>query len=118
MSGPASRFVADLAWLGDSPSRPGDRFWLRHGARTVLARIEALERLFEPGAKRWRDPVLGEATLPPNGIARVAIETQQPLALDAAAAARAGGIFILVDETSDRTVAAGAICAEPEPAID
>ena len=36
----------------------------------------------------------------------------------AAAAARAGGIFILVDETSDRTVAAGAICAEPEPAID
>ena len=117
MSQPSSRFVADLAWLADIPSRPGDRFWLRHGARTVLARIEALERLFEPDAKRWRVPVLGEATLPPNGIARVSIETQQPLAIDAAAAARAGGIFILVDETSERTVAAGAICAEAQPAI-
>ena len=112
MSGPASRFVADLAWLGDSPSRPGDRFWLRHGARTVLARIEALERLFEPGAKRWRDPVLGEATLPPNGIARVAIETQQPLAIDAYDAVRAGGAFVLVDGASHRTVAAGMIRLE------
>lgn len=110
-----SQFVADLAWVDERPSRPGDRFWLRHGTRTVLARIKGLERLFEPDAKRWRDPVLGEATLPPNGIARVAIETQQPL--DADAAVRDGGTFVLVDASSDRTVAAGMIRAASGPVI-
>ena len=110
----ARHVVADLTWLADTASRPGDRFWLRHGTRTVLARIQALERLFEPGASQWRDPVLGEASLPPNGIARVAIETQQPL--DADAALRDGGTFVLVDAASDRTVAAGMIRAAREPA--
>jgi sulfate adenylyltransferase subunit 1 (EFTu-like GTPase family) len=112
----SSHFVADLAWLADSPSRPGDRFWLRHGTRTVLARIKGLERVFEPGAKRWRDPVLGEATLPLNGIAQVAIETQQPL--DADVTVRDGGTFTLVETSSDRTVAAGMIRAPLEPATD
>ena len=111
---PSSHFVADLAWLADSPSRPGDRFWLRHGTRTVLARIKGLERVFEPGAKRWRDPMLGEATLPLNGIAQVAIETQQPL--DADVTVRDGGTVTLVETSSDRTVAAGMIRAPLEPA--
>ena len=114
----ASRFVADLAWLDHEPSRPGARFWLRHGTRNVLARIKDLERLLELGAMQWREPVLGEATLAPNGIARVAIETQQPLAIDAYGGVRAGGAFVLVDQTSHRTVAAGMIRAAAEPATD
>jgi sulfate adenylyltransferase subunit 1 len=113
---PSSHFLADLAWLADNPSRPGDRFWLRHGTRTVLARIKALERVFEPGATRWRDPLLGEATLPLNGIAQVAIETQQPL--DADATVRDGGTFTLVETSSERTVAAGMMRAPLEPATD
>ncbi len=111
-----SHFGADLTWLADSPSRPGDHFWLRHGKRTVLARIKALERLFEPGAARWRDPVLGEATLPPNGLAQVEIETQLPL--DADATLGDGRSFILIDTASDRTVAAGTIRVAPEPPTD
>ena len=106
---PASRFRADLVWLHEEPSRPGDRFWLRHGTRNVLARIRKLERILEPGGPGWRDPVLGEATLAPNSIARVEIETQQPLAIDAYEEVRAGGAFVLVDTASHRTVAAGMI---------
>jgi sulfate adenylyltransferase subunit 1 len=108
-----SRFVADLVWLKEEPSRPGDRFWLRHGARIVLARIRRLERILEGGGTRWREPVLGEATLAPNSVARVEIETQQPLAIDPCDAVRSGGAFVLVDEESDRTVADGLLRAEP-----
>ena len=111
---PASRFRADLVWLHEEPSRPGDRFWLRHGTRNVLARIRKLERILEPGGPGWRDPVLGEATLAPNSIARVEIETQQPLAIDPCDTAQEGGAFVLLDAESDRAVADGIIRAEAE----
>ena len=116
MSAHASCFAADLVWLNEEPSRPGDRFWLRHGTRNVLARIHKLERIREPGSAQWRAPVLGEATLAPKSVARVEIETQQPLALDPCDPIRAGGAFLLVDAESDRTVADGTIRCEQEPA--
>ena len=111
---PASRFRADLVWLHEAPSRPGDRFWLRHGSRNVLARIRKLERILESGGPGWRDPVLGEATLAPNSVARVEIETQQPIAIDPCDTARERGAFVLLDAESDRAVADGVIRAEAE----
>ena len=113
---PASRFAADLVWLNEQPSRPGDRFWLRHGTRNVLARIHKLERIREPGSAQWREPVLGEATLAPKSSARVEIETQQPLAIDPCAPIPIGGAFLLVDAESERTVADGTIRCDQEPA--
>ena len=67
---------------------------------------------------RWREPVLGEATLAPNSSARVEIETQQPLAIEPCDAIPSGGAFLLVDAASERTVADGTIRCEPEPATD
>ena len=116
MSAAVSRFAADLVWLNAEPSRPGDRFWLRHGTRNVLARIRRLERIREPGGTGWREPVLGEATLAPNSRARVEIETQQPLAIDPCGPIPIGGAFLLVDAESERTVADGTIRCEQEPA--
>jgi sulfate adenylyltransferase subunit 1 (EFTu-like GTPase family) len=116
MSATASRFAADLVWLHEAPSRPGDRFWLRHGSRNVLARIRRLERILEPGQTQWREPVLGEATLAPKSSARVEIETQQPLEIDPCAPVPIGGAFLLLDAESDRTVADGTIRCAEEPA--
>ena len=84
----------------------------------MLARIRKLERILESGGPGWRDPVLGEATLAPNSIARVEIETQQPLAIDTCDTAREGGAFVLLDAESDRAVADGIIRAEAEAATD
>ena len=112
----ASRFAADLVWLHEEPSRPGDRFWLRHGTRNVLARIHKLERIREPGSGQWRAPVLGEASLAPKCSARVEIETQQPLAIDPCAPVPVGGAFLLLDAESDRAVADGTIRCAEEPA--
>jgi sulfate adenylyltransferase subunit 1 len=108
----ASRFSADLAWLDDEPARPGAKLWLRHGARNVAARVRRVDRLLELGRVEWREASPDEAALARNDIARVEIETQQPLAIDAYDAVRAGGAFVLVDSASHRTVAAGMIRLE------
>jgi sulfate adenylyltransferase subunit 1 len=114
----ASRFEADLAWLDDEPARPGAKLWLRHGARNVAARVRRVDRRLDLGQVAWRDAASGDAALARNDIARVEIETQQPLAIDAYDAVRAGGAFVLVDAASHRTVAAGMIRAEPGAADD
>jgi sulfate adenylyltransferase subunit 1 (EFTu-like GTPase family) len=44
-----------------------------------------------------------------NDIARVRITTQRPLAFDAYRENRVTGAFIVIDETTNRTVAAGTI---------
>jgi sulfate adenylyltransferase subunit 1 len=44
-----------------------------------------------------------------NGIANVTINVQQPLAADAYDASRSTGAFILIDEVTHQTVAAGMI---------
>jgi len=108
----ASRFGADLAWLDDEPARPGAKLWLRHGARNVAARVKRLDRRLDLGKVAWREAGSADAALARNDITRVEIETQQPLAIDAYDAVRAGGAFVLVDGASHRTVAAGMIRLE------
>jgi len=108
----ASRFGADLAWLDDEPARPGAKLWLRHGARNVAARVKRVDRRLDLGKVAWREAGSADAALARNDIARVEIETQQPLAIDAYDAVRAGGAFVLVDGASHRTVAAGMIRLE------
>jgi sulfate adenylyltransferase subunit 1 len=49
------------------------------------------------------------ATLNMNDIARVAMKVQQPLAFDNYATDRATGSFIVIDEATNNTVAAGMI---------
>ena len=53
--------------------------------------------------------VAGIARLQMNDIARVGVKVQQPLVIDSYARNRATGSFIVIDETSHNTVAAGMI---------
>lgn len=46
-----------------------------------------------------------------NDIARIGIKVQQPLVIDAYTQNRGTGCFILIDEVSNNTVAAGMICS-------
>jgi sulfate adenylyltransferase subunit 1 len=48
-------------------------------------------------------------TLKLNGIARISLNVQQPLAADSYDAIRSTGAFILIDEVTHQTVAAGMI---------
>lgn len=118
-AGPQPRLAralrAHLAWLDHEPLAQQRKLWLRHGTRFVLARVTAVERVLDLASADWRAPTA--TTLRTNDIARVLIETQQPLAFDPYAQQRVSGAIVLVDATSHRTVAAGMLLdASPQAA--
>ncbi|MGZ5267464.1 MAG: sulfate adenylyltransferase subunit 1 [Caldimonas sp.] len=105
----AKLFRADLAWLDDEPAQPGRKYFLRHGTRNVAARVRSVESVLDLRAVEWQAAASPGLALARNDIARVEIETQQPLAVDAYEALRSGGAFVLIDTVTHRTVAAGMI---------
>ncbi|MCC7370686.1 MAG: 50S ribosome-binding GTPase [Chloroflexi bacterium] len=104
----ARQFTADLAWLDSSPLALQRKLWLRHGTRWVQARIRRIDEVLDLGAVEWRESE-EQSTLGPNDIARVVVETQQPLALDPYDRVQTGGAFILADAATNHTVAAGMV---------
>jgi sulfate adenylyltransferase subunit 1 len=107
--------AADLAWLDSSPLALQRKMWLRHGTRWVQARIRRIESILDLATVEWRD-VEDQATLGPNDIARVVVETQQPIAVDPYDQIPASGSFVLADAATNHTVAAGMIRAVADPA--
>ena len=104
------RFGATLAWLDTEPAAIGRKYWLRHGHRWVQGRIEAIEHVLDIHNLRPTDA----HQLAVNEIARVIVQTQQPLPLQAYARNRIGGALIVVDPASHRT--SGALLVEPQRA--
>src|SRR5215212_1269901 len=109
------QFEADLAWLDSAPLALQRKMWLRHGTRWVQARIRRIDSVLDLASVEWRD-VEDQTTLGPNDIARVVVETQQPLAVDPYDRIRASGSFVLADAATNHTIAAGMIRAVAQPA--
>jgi len=99
---------ADLAWLDASPLALQRKLWLRHGTRWVQARIRRIESVLDLASVEWRD-ASDQTTLGPNDIARVVVETQQPIAVDPYDQIPASGSFVLADAATNHTVAAGMV---------
>jgi len=95
---------ADLAWLDSEPLAPQRRLWLRHGTRFLLARVRRVESVLDLASGAWSDAV--PDALCANDIARVVIETQHPLPIDAYERVRNSGAAVLVDTTTNQTVGA------------
>jgi sulfate adenylyltransferase subunit 1 len=108
---PASvrELTATVCWLAERPLRPADRLGLRHTTRDVRAVVDAvLSRL---DVATLDQTVAAELTL--NDIGRIRLRTSEPLTVDRYATNRSTGAFLLVDEVSGATVAAGMV-AEPD----
>tara|TARA_R110001599_G_scaffold64023_3_gene178857 strand:+ start:472540 stop:473868 length:1329 start_codon:yes stop_codon:yes gene_type:complete len=96
---------ADLCWLSEEPLDVRRKYWLKHTTRQVAARITKIESLLDINTQERRPADAVKL----NGIARVSVSVQQALAADAYDAIRATGAFILIDEVTHQTVAAGMI---------
>jgi sulfate adenylyltransferase subunit 1 len=97
--------VADVCWMADEPLDPRRKYWIKHGTRQTAAKVTKVDTLLDVNTQQ-RVPAEG---LKLNDIARVNLTVQQPLAADAYADIRATGAFILIDEVTHQTVAAGMI---------
>jgi sulfate adenylyltransferase large subunit len=102
---PVRELSATVCWLGDDPARPGGRYLLKHAARTVRARLDAIEHRLDLEAL---ERASAEA-LTLNDLGRVRLRLGEPLAADPYAKSRATGAFILIDEATNDTVAAGMV---------
>jgi sulfate adenylyltransferase large subunit len=104
----ARELDATVCWMAEKPLEPRTRLAIKHTTRTVRAVVDALVSVVdihsledEPSPER----------LELNDIARVRLRLSEPLAVDAYADNRATGAFILIDEATNDTVAAGMILA-------
>jgi bifunctional enzyme CysN/CysC len=102
----ARELEATVCWMADAPLRPGARLRLKHTTRNVRATIEALlARVDVTSLDEQPDP----EALALNDIGRVRILTAGPVLADRYDDNRATGAFILIDEQTHDTVAAGMV---------
>lgn len=92
-----------LCWMENRPMQRGDKLLLRHNSFTTRAVVR--EVLY-----RWNvntlEQIQTDAAVGLNEICRVRLKTAAPIAADNYRKNRANGAFILVDESSNNTVAA------------
>jgi sulfate adenylyltransferase subunit 1 len=97
--------TADVCWLSEEPLDLRRKYWLKHTTKQVGARVTGIESLLDINTQERH----AGAALNLNGIARISLAVQQPLAADSYDAIRSTGAFILIDEVTHQTVAAGMI---------
>jgi sulfate adenylyltransferase subunit 1 len=106
----AKAIEARLCWLSTAPldarALPAARFVLKHTTRSVKARLISLNSRIDVNSLEQQSRPAG---LMMNDIAHVALALAQPLFVDSYEMNRAAGSFILIDEASNQTVAAGMI---------
>lgn len=95
---------ATVCHVADRPLAVGQRVLLKHTTRTVKAIVKEIpSRLTLDDLSQHPAP----GQLAANDIGRVVVRTAEPLALDAYAASRRTGSFLLIDPSDGTTLTAG-----------
>ena len=101
----AKEFAAMLCWLSETPLDKNRKYLVKHTTRTAKCLFSSIDYRVDVNTLEQHNT----ATLNMNDIARVAMKVQQPLVFDRYATDRATGSFIVIDEATNNTVAAGMI---------
>ena len=101
----ANTFSAVLCWMDAEALDLSRKYLIKLGTRTVAAKFTSLDARLDvqSGARQPAD------TLTLNDLGLVGVKTQQTLAFDTYCDNRATGGFIVIDEVTHHTVAAGMI---------
>ena len=102
----AREIRAILCWLDDAPQAPGAPYLIRAGTRMVPARVEAPRYRIDVDSL---GRIAGDQPLATNDIGEVCFHLQDEIAFDAFGDNPATGAFIVIDERTNATVAAGMI---------
>jgi sulfate adenylyltransferase subunit 1 len=92
-----------LCWMDEKPLQPGNKYILQHQSRQVRAMVRNLHSRVDVNTLQ---EVALDGPVSLNEIVKARIKTAAPLAVDRYASLRHNGAAILVDETSNNTVAA------------
>ena len=106
----ADQFEATIVWMGDEDLLPGRGYWLKLGTQSVTATVHPPKYQVNVNSLDH----LAAKTLELNaiGVAELATDSDlvfEPYAVDGAAPNRVLGGFILIDKSTNATVACGMI---------
>jgi sulfate adenylyltransferase subunit 1 len=99
----SNEIEALLCWMDEKSLLPGNKYYLQHNSRLVRAVVRSVEYKLDVNTLQ-QQPVEGPVRL--NEVVKATIKTASPLAFDAYDKTGANGSAILIDETSNSTVAA------------
>lgn len=99
-------FDAMICWLNSSPARSRSKYSIRHTSNEQKSMIT--EVIYKVDIDTL-DRITGDESIGVNDICRVKIKTTKPLMIDEYRDNRATGSFILIDDGTNETVAAGMI---------
>jgi sulfate adenylyltransferase subunit 1 len=91
--------------LSETPLDKNRKYLLKHTTRTAKCLFSSIDYRVDVNTLEQH----GNPAVNMNDIVRVAMKVQQPLAFDPYTRNRASGSFIVIDEASNNTVAAGMI---------
>jgi len=101
----SDEFEAEICWMAEDPMQEGGRYLLKHTTNTVSAIIKELRYKVDINTLHRKDGKKLEL----NDIGRVIIKTQKPVMYDPYVRNHATGSFVLIDELTNATAAAGII---------
>jgi len=105
---PQRELRATLCWFDQRLLNPARKYLLKHTTRTVPAKIRRVEHVWDV---HTLSNYAVRDTLAMNDLGEVSLVLQQPVAATPYAENPATGAFILIDDASNQTVAAGMILA-------
>ncbi|HTJ95350.1 MAG TPA: GTP-binding protein, partial [Pararobbsia sp.] len=105
---PARKLEADLCWFDDEPLSTQRKYLLKQTSNTVFARVGAVRQVLDV---HTLSQALDRHSLQMNDIGSVSLTLQKPIVADVYDTQPATGAFVLIDEATHHTVAAGMIRA-------
>ena len=99
-------FDAMICWLNNSPARHNTKYTIRHTSNEQKAIIKEIVYKVDINTL---DRITNVSDINTNEICRVSLKTTKPLMIDSYRDNRSTGSFILIDDATNETVAAGMI---------
>jgi sulfate adenylyltransferase subunit 1 len=112
LPGKNSELHARLCWMNDRPLANGKKYFLKHGTQTVQAVVTAIEHKINIQTYEVEP---APPALAMNDIGEIRLRVSKPLIYDGYSTNRLMGSFILIEQGSNLTVAAGMLHAPLEP---
>ncbi len=100
------QLIADICWLDQDALSTSRKYILRHTTNTVFAKVKNIIQILDI---ETLSQGVEENSLGVNMIGRVELALQKPIAADLFDQSLATGSFVLIDEATNHTVAAGMI---------
>jgi bifunctional enzyme CysN/CysC/sulfate adenylyltransferase subunit 1 len=104
LPGASAELEARICWMHTRPLEPGKRYLLKHTSQTVPATVTELQHRIDIEALETQPT---PSSLALNDIGQVRIRTAKPIFFDGYPSNRQTGSFILIEQGTNGTIAAG-----------